>query len=491
VALPSDPLPDEPKSVPFRKAGSVAAVIDDHVAFNLASMAGDVTLLIEVIDDLGIVRDVALSDADLFDTGLEDWLDRSWQDMVTVESRPKIDALLKSAGSRRWRQINHPSPTDDIPIKFVTLPTGRDGWLLAIGRNLRSTAALQQKLLQTQQAMERDYIRLRHAEARYRLLFGQSSEAVIVVEAATRRITEANPAAIALIKANADDLPGRVITSLFHDDVRDQVITMLGSVAAAELTTAQTWALADNDIECRVSATLFRQGRQAYVLIRLTPVTQAVAAASNPEARLHAILERMPDAFVLTNADLHILSENAAFLDLTQSARHDQVRNQPLGNFLGRPGIDLSLLIAQLTEHGFVSNFGTIIRNQFGSSEDIEVSAVAINDGAQACYGFTIRSVGRVRDMAGPSESITPSVDQLTELVGRVSLKEIVRESTDMIERLCIEAALTYTSDNRASAAEILGLSRQSLYSKLHRHGLVSSVADADGESDEVDTINQ
>ena len=65
---------------------------------------------------------------------------------------------------------------------------------------------------------------------------------------------------------------------------------------------------------------------------------------------------------------------------------------------------------------------------------------------------------------------------RLTELVGRMSLKEIVRESTDLIERLCIEAALAYTSDNRASAAEILGLSRQSLYSKLHRFGLVNSV---------------
>ncbi len=53
-----------------------------------------------------------------------------------------------------------------------------------------------------------------------------------------------------------------------------------------------------------------------------------------------------------------------------------------------------------------------------------------------------------------------------------MSLKEIVRESTDLIERLCIEAALAYTGDNRASAAEVLGLSRQSLYSKLHRHGL-------------------
>jgi DNA-binding NtrC family response regulator len=48
-----------------------------------------------------------------------------------------------------------------------------------------------------------------------------------------------------------------------------------------------------------------------------------------------------------------------------------------------------------------------------------------------------------------------------------------------MIERLCIEAALELTGDNRASAAEILGLSRQSLYAKLHRHGLADIGAEA------------
>ena len=63
-------------------------------------------------------------------------------------------------------------------------------------------------------------------------------------------------------------------------------------------------------------------------------------------------------------------------------------------------------------------------------------------------------------------------MEQLAELVGRVSLKELVREATDVVERLCIEAALRSTRDNRASAAEMLGLSRQSLYSKMHRYGL-------------------
>jgi hypothetical protein len=68
----------------------------------------------------------------------------------------------------------------------------------------------------------------------------------------------------------------------------------------------------------------------------------------------------------------------------------------------------------------------------------------------------------------------------MTDLVGRVPLKDIVRETTDLIEQLCIEAALKLTGDNRASAAEMLGLSRQSLYVKLRRINL----GDLDGEGE-------
>ena len=56
--------------------------------------------------------------------------------------------------------------------------------------------------------------------------------------------------------------------------------------------------------------------------------------------------------------------------------------------------------------------------------------------------------------------------------MGRLPLKDIVGETSDLIERLCIEAALELTRDNRASAAEMLGLSRQSLYVKLRRYGM-------------------
>ena len=60
----------------------------------------------------------------------------------------------------------------------------------------------------------------------------------------------------------------------------------------------------------------------------------------------------------------------------------------------------------------------------------------------------------------------------------RSAMKDIVGETSDLIEQLCIEAALDLTRDNRAAAAEMLGLSRQSLYVKLRRYGMSDPRAD-------------
>ncbi len=77
--------------------------------------------------------------------------------------------------------------------------------------------------------------------------------------------------------------------------------------------------------------------------------------------------------------------------------------------------------------------------------------------GDNAIYGFVIRNNGMRQALNGPrNRSVHRPVEQLLELVGRVSLKDMVRESSDMIERLCIEAALERSGDNRASAAQML-----------------------------------
>jgi transcriptional regulator PpsR len=170
---------------------------------------------------------------------------------------------------------------------------------------------------------------------------------------------------------------------------------------------------------------------------------------------------------------------------MAQLATPEQARGESLERWLGRPGVDFNLLAAHLREHGTLRLFATTLRGEYGSTTDVEICAVAVPDGGhQPSLGFTIRDVGqRLTTERRIARDRPRSVEQLTELVGRVPLKDLVRESSDMIERLCIEAALTITNDNRASAAEILGLSRQSLYAKLRRHGL----GDLDAGDDDKD----
>ena len=185
------------------------------------------------------------------------------------------------------------------------------------------------------------------------------------------------------------------------------------------------------------------------------------------------MVEHAPDGIVLTTPDGLILAANPAFLDMAELAGEEQARGEPLDRWLGRPGVDLDVLMANLRQRGAVRLFATSLRGEFGAKLDVELSAAALGEGGAAAFGFTIRNVGRrLGNDRRAGLEMPRSVEQLTELIGRVSLKELVRESTDMIERLCIEAALEVTGDNRASAAEMLGLSRQSLYVKLRRYGL-------------------
>ena len=428
--------------------------------------ASDLALL---IDKAGVIEEVTLGTPDLGVHGVHDWLGQFWGDTVHPENRVKIDDMLAGhSETGRWRQVNHPSAMGDLPMRYLAIATGDDGRILAVGRDMRAAAVQQQRLLRAQQSMERDSLHLRQLEARYRLLFDSTQDAMVVIDAVSRRIADINPAARRLAGLGVAVVTGQPFTSLINPADREAISAQLGAVAAADHRHAGRVRLNTGDA-CLMTASLFRQDRGSFLLIRLRPLTETGASHDRP---LIEVLDRMPDAFVLADAGLDILAGNGAFLDMVQLVRRDEIAGVPLSRFLGRLGIDLGLLEQQLRDHGAVRNFATIIRAADGREEDVEVSAVTSVEGGETRHGFSIRSAARRLVTAADDRQLPRSVEQLTELVGRVSLKEIVRESTDLIERLCIEAALTYTADNRASAAEILGLSRQSLYSKLHRHGL-------------------
>lgn len=468
----------------FNAPRSSLGQLDADATAGLIAAAADIAL---VLDAGGIIRDLAFSSAELgreFD-GAEGWIGRPWSDTVAKDSRPKVEAMLGRApagDAPRWRHVNQLSARGaSIPLLCSVAPIGDGGSRVVFGRDLRPVSQLQQRLVEVQQSMERDYSRLRQAETRYRLLFQMSVDPVLILDAESQRIMEANPAAQRLFGRSARRMPGRVLADIFAAEDRGAVQALLATVRSAGRADDVRGRLAEGAREVLVSATTFRQEGGLLFLVRLSVPAENGDAIMLPEAKskLLKVVEVVPDAFVVTDAAARILTANAAFLDMAQVTSEEQARGEPLDRWLGRQGVEVEVLLTNLRNRGSVRLYATTLRGELGAQAEVEISAVSVMNGGQSCFGFAIRDIGpRLRPPARAANGATRSVEQLTELIGRVPLKDLVREATDAIERLCIEAALELTGDNRASAAEMLGLSRQSLYVKLRRYGLGDLSAD-------------
>jgi transcriptional regulator PpsR len=507
------PQSDDNRAVTPVPASTVRVPVglDVGAAAALMAAAADITL---VIDASGVVRSMHCNE-DFARDGLDTLVGRHWADSVTIDTKSKIEALIADAGvvsaeRPKWRQVNHPSTRGtDIPVLYSTVKADANGQIIAFGRDLRATAALQQRLVDAQHSMERDYWRLRNAETRYRLLFQMSSEAVLVVDASSQKIIEANPSVSKMLgnvslpvvgqrfPAGLDQRSMNAIEALFSrvrsNGRAEEVSVWLTNPATAA--TASHAATNSATAEYFISASLFRHEQNSLLLVRVSRTHADPGVDSESQSLVDAVAHAL-DGFVLATVSGSIIWANQAFAELAHVPGPDKVKGESLDRWLGRTEVEYSVLMANLKHRGAVRLFSAGLRGDDGLVAEVEVSAVALPTSTPPAMAFTIRNIGgrlshrsgmlpavgdggvSTSDSTSSSEAVptvgptSRSVEQLTALVGRMPLKELVGETTDLIEKLCIEAALGLTDDNRAAAAEMLGLSRQSLYVKMRRHGL-------------------
>ena len=454
----------------------------DEVA-HIVQASADISL---TLNRDGVIQSIAFGNPDLRSPNLEGWVGKNWLDVVTSESRPKIQALLQDANETslsRFRQINVPSPgSADLPLLCATLKIGSTGQIIGLARDLGVSSLLQQRLVVAHRALERGSTRLRQLETRYRVLFEMASEAVIVLDANTFKIIEANPRAADLLGDSVKKLNGRLLMDYLTKGDRIQVQSLLSKVAYTS-TVADLNTSIQSGQEVYLSAAPFRNENQSLILVTLKRAGEFIDRQdSSAQSLVIQALENAPDGFIVTNSAGKILTANQAFLRLIMSDKLEQILNESLDRWLERSSVDLRVMLSNLQEKGAIKLFATSIRDSFGTLHPVEISAVSVPY-PHACLGFTIREVGsRIRSKIQPEESITRSSEELTQLVGRLPLKEIINETTDLIEQLCIKAALDLTRGNRVSASEMLGLSRQSLYIKLRKYNLSDQSKDSDIE---------
>jgi transcriptional regulator PpsR len=223
--------------------------------------------------------------------------------------------------------------------------------------------------------------------------------------------------------------------------------------------TAEPWSL-------RVS--LMNGDAGSFYLFQIAPIA-TTAAVGERKVSLSAddLVQRLPEGFVVVDRRGAVLRANNAFLDLSQIGTESATLGQSMRRWLSQPGADISVLLGLVRKHGSVRLMSTKLYGELGSTADVEISAVGNKDSEPDHIAMLIRDVTE-RSRPEPGKIFVSGTDG----DGDTSLEHLVRASTEAIERQSIAGALEKAAGNRTVAAKILGLSRQSLHTKLNKYAI-------------------
>jgi transcriptional regulator PpsR len=452
---------------------SALSALAPELALAMARVASDIAL---VIDEDGVIRSVAEGPTPLA-PACADWTGQRWVDTATGDSRSKVERLLaeaRSSGIARRREVNHPGRTgsDDIPVSWAAVRLGERGPVVAVGRDLRAVAAIQQRFVDAQQELERDYWRRRQAESRYRLLFQAASDAVFVLDAGTLDVLDANDAALTLLGQESGTLVGRPLGDSLGDAARPAMLELLASARtggqAGEIR-LRSLGVGGGAGASDVAVTPFRVDGALHLLVR---------ARRDPAAPLAAaeFVEQTPDAVVITDSNGRIQFANRAFLAVVGRSQESQLLNRALPDLLGDVDGAWHRLLARTRLQGIVSRSPLHVRVAGASPLAVEVSSTLMAEGEQEGLGFTLRPVAAPKVPVPPSDELLHGLGGLLGQIGRLPLDDLLAELGQLAERHLVESAIARAGGRTEVAAELLGVTLESLQMRLRRHGLSAYV---------------
>lgn len=450
---------------------SALSPLASQLASTIARVASDIAL---VIDKHGVISAVAEGSA-VQSHGCQQWVGQRWVDTVSASTRPKIQSLLdevasSGVGSRR-REVSHPAGAalgkEELPLTWAAIRLGVDGPVLAVGRDLRAVAAIQQRFVEAQQDMERHYWNRRQAEARDRLLFQVINDGILVLDASSLQVLHANAASAALLGHELVPLQGRPLNDYLPSSAWMAVAELLakarGTGRAGEIRVRGLGGAPGLDI----SATPFRVDEQQQMLLRIRR-EELGAADSAAAARMAEFVATTPDAVAVTDSAGSLLMVNPAFLRMARLSDEAQLRGRALPDLLLDAQGNWPRLIARVLRDGLVSAQTLDLGSPNGQPQTVLVTAALLTEGEQACLGFILRPGHRLPAHQAGDDVLVGLLDQ----VGRVPLAELLVEVAHRAERQLIVSALLRTGGQCAAAADALGMSLEALALRIQRHGL-------------------
>ena len=464
---------------------SAGALPDPAHVDNIVEHASDIAVL---VGETGDVEGISVNPESPSLGCLDHWVGRPFENFLQPESIEKLRGRFAAMRADPEfaplpLELNHvDNATWEFPVRYSLHRVEGGHQVLLLGRDMQPIAEVQQRLLAEQQARERDQQKLRGEQTFYNVVLEASETPLVLIEIEKGRIRDINSAGAAILGSTSDTLSGSSLAQAFEGRRRDELMDALKTAASADELKGVELVARRNGRVVSLFPEFFRAAGELYMLCRIVSVDDSVTAGPEAAQSLALLLASTSDAIVLTDAKGVIRDANEAFLVMADAAQLRDVRDQSLAEFLVRGTVDLKLMLESTVKKSRLRSYSTQVKSLVGTRSTVDVSVARLrHQGGEFGLGFVIRDVSPSDAMEGEAASAMVSEDAMKsvmDLVGTASLKELVSATSDVVEKMCIETAVQLTGNNRVAAAEMLGLSRQSLYVKLRKHGLINSGGD-------------
>ncbi len=440
------------------------------------------------IDDSGEVSAISVS-PDAPSLGrLDHWIGRDFQSFLTVESQEKFAQRLARMRADpdlvpRPIELNHKDNANwEFPVRYTMHRESGSAGILLLGRDMQPLAEIQQRLVREQVAREREVERYRGIETCFRVVLEASETPMVLVEPESGRIRDINSAAAQVLGSKRDVLTGNNFAQAFEGQRRANFVDHLRTTAGSEDASGLEMIVRRNGRVVRLSPDFFRASGEVLVLCKLAVIEDEDAAHPISSQALSSLFEASSDAIVLTDVNGVIRDANEGFLILADAAQLRDVQGRSMADFLSRGSVDLKLILDNTRKAGRMRSYAAQLQSIVGTRAAVDISAAKLRGrNADLGLGLIIRDV-TPRDAPLVQDNGAAVSDEamrnVMDLVGTASLKELVSATADVVEKMCIETAVRLTNNNRVAAAEMLGLSRQSLYVKLRKYGFLNAQDD-------------
>lgn len=219
-------------------------------------------------------------------------------------------------------------------------------------------------------------------------LFDAASEAVLVVDALSGRIVEANAAATALLRNGARELQGRMLAQQFVASHRGRIHAALRRARRAGSAAVRCANTAGCERPLSLAVSAIRVTAQASaLLVRLDPL-MAARSGTNLRSPVLESIEEARFGFVVTDIEWLVQYANAAFMALIGIGAA-QLAGRPITEWLRLTTEQAKLLGRQMAERRAVSEFCARLSCGIDGLRPFQLCAVAVPAGREpACWGL-------------------------------------------------------------------------------------------------------